>query len=586
LFIRRNYQKKFFMSNKLNKYSSILTEDISQPSSRAMLHGAGLTDEDFKKAQVGVVSSWFEGNPCNMHLNNLADLVKQGITEAGMVGLIFNTIGVGDALTMGTTGMRYSLPSRDIIADSIETVVNAQWYDGVVTIMGCDKNMPGAVMAMCRLNRPSIMVYGGTVRSGIYKDRKINILSTLEAYGEKIAGKLSQENFEGIIHHACPGAGACGGMYTANTMSAAIEALGLSLPYSASNPALSVEKEKECLQVGNAMYRLLAEDIKPSDILSKASFENAITLVMALGGSTNAVLHLIAIAQAAEIELRLSDFQRISDATPLLADMKPSGKYLMEDLHAAGGIPAVMKMLLEAGCLNGDCLTVTGQTLADNLKEVPLLNDQSEILKPFDDPIRPNGHLQILYGNLASEGAVAKITGKEGERFEGPAKVFDDEFTAIRAIELKQILPGDVIVIRYEGPKGGPGMPEMLKVTAAIMGAGLGKSVAIITDGRFSGGTHGFVIGHITPEAYEGGLIALLKDGDIITIDAFNNSIEVQLSEHEIASRRRVWKAPELKYRKGILYKYSMMVSSASKGCVTDQLKEWQQLKADTRQAR
>lgn len=568
------------MSKKLNKYSSVLTEDDSQPSSRAMLLGAGLKDADFAKGQVGIVSSWFEGNPCNMHLNRLADLVKQGVTEAGMVGLIFNTIGVSDALSMGTVGMRYSLPSRDIIADSIETVASAQWYDGVVTIMGCDKNIPGAAMAMCRLNRPSIMVYGGTIRSGIYQDKKINILSTLEAYGEKIAGKLSQENFEGIVHHACPGAGACGGMYTANTMAAAVEALGLSLPYSSSNPALGPEKEKECLQAGKAMYRLLSEDIKPSDILSKASFENAITLVMALGGSTNAVLHLIAMAQAAEIELQLSDFQRLSLTTPLLADMKPSGKYMMEDLHAAGGIPMVMSMLLEKGLLRGDCLTVTGYTLAENLKQVTSSNGTPAVIRSFDDPIKASGHIQILYGNLAPEGAVAKITGKEGERFRGTAKVFDDEFTAIKAIELKKVLPGDVVVIRYEGPRGGPGMPEMLKVTAAIMGAGLGKRVAIITDGRFSGGTHGFVIGHITPEAYEGGLIALLQDGDTINIDVSKTSIEAELTEEEIASRKKGWRTPELKYKKGILYKYSMTVSSASKGCITDDMNVLQTGKA------
>lgn len=558
------------MPNKLNRYSSTLTEDASQPSSRAMLHGIGLTETDLKKAQVGIVSAWYEGNPCNMHLNGLATLVKKAATDAGVVGLIFNTIGVGDALTMGTTGMRYSLPSRDIIADSIETVVSAQWYDGVVTIMGCDKNMPGAVMAMCRLNRPSIMIYGGTILSGAYKDRRINILSTLEAYGEKIAGNLSQEDFNGIIQHACPGAGACGGMYTANTMAAAIEALGLSLPYSSSNPALSPEKAKECGEAGAAMPRLLAEDIKPSDILSKTSFENAITLVMALGGSTNAVLHLLAIAHAAEIPLELSDFQRISDTTPLLADMKPSGRYLMEDLHAAGGTPSVMKLLLEAGLLNGSCRTVTGKTLAENLKEVNPIDTGRGIIRSMDKPIKNSGHLQILYGNLAPEGAVAKITGKEGETFEGPAKVFEDEFTAIHAIELKQIAPGDVIVIRYEGPKGGPGMPEMLKVTAAIMGADLGKSVAVITDGRFSGGTHGFVIGHITPEAYDGGLIALLKDGDIIHIDALTNTIEVKLTEAEAASRRMAWNTPKLKYRKGILYKYSLTVSSASTGCITD----------------
>lgn len=560
------------MDNRLNRYSSVLTQNISQPSSRAMLHGAGLTPEDLNKPQTGIASAGFEGNPCNLHLNALAAIVKQGVTDAGMVGLIFNTIGVSDALTMGTAGMRFSLPSRDIIADSIETIVNAQWYDGLITIMGCDKNMPGAVMAMCRLNRPAIMVYGGTIGSGIYKDKKINVLSTLEAYGEKLAGKLSSADFEGIIRNACPGAGACGGMYTANTMSAAIEALGLCLPYSSSNPALSKEKEKECLEVGQALYRLLEKDIKPKDILTKASFENAITLTMALGGSTNAVLHLIAIARAADIALGLDDFQRISNSTPLLADLKPSGKYLMEDVHQAGGIPAIMKTLLEAGFLDGSCLTVTGKTLAENLQEVPPADPARGILHPISQPLKPNGHLQILYGNLAPEGAVAKITGKEGEFFEGPAKVFDGEFAAIAAIEQQQVVPGDVVVIRYEGPRGGPGMPEMLKATATLMGAGLGKDVAVVTDGRFSGGTHGFVIGHITPEAYDGGLIALLQNGDKITINTVNNSIEVSLTDEEIARRRSAWQPPALKYQKGVLYKYSLTVSSATEGCVTDEL--------------
>ena len=561
------------MNSYLNKYSRVLTQDVSQPSSKAMLHAVGFSTGDFEKAQVGIASSWFEGNPCNMHLNDLAKLVKKGLTEAGLVGLIFNTIGVSDAISMGTTGMRYSLPSRDIIADSIETVVSAQWYDGVVPIMGCDKNLPGAVIAMCRLNRPSIMVYGGTIHSGRYKDKKINVLSTLEAYGQKLAGTLSEEDFEGIILHACPGAGACGGMYTANTMSAAIEALGLSLPYSSSNPATSKEKQAECLQVGKALYHLLEQDIKPGDILTKKSFENAITLVMALGGSTNAVLHLIAIARAVEIDLRLSDFQRISNTTPLLADLKPSGRFLMEDLHEAGGIPAIMKILLDAGYLDGSCLTVTGRTLGENLEHIPSLENSSGIMQSFDKPLKANGHLQILYGNLAPGGAVAKITGKEGELFKGPAKVYDGEFAALEAVENKEIAPGDVVVIRYEGPKGGPGMPEMLKVTAAIMGAGLGKSVAVVTDGRFSGGTHGFVIGHITPEAYDGGMLALLQHGDIITIDAVNNFIEVALEEAEIAKRKAAWRPPELKYRKGILYKYCLTVSSASEGCVTDELK-------------
>lgn len=559
------------MDQALNKYSRILTEDDSQPSSKAMLHGIGFTTADLTKPQVGVASSGFEGNPCNMHLNELSVHVKCGIEEAGLKGLIFNTIGVSDALSMGTTGMRFSLPSRDLIADSIEAVVSAQWYDAVVPVMGCDKNMPGAIMAMCRLNRPSIMVYGGTVASGIYNEKKINILSTLEAYGEKLAGKLSEEDFSGIILNACPGAGACGGMYTANTMSGAIEAMGLSLPYSSTNPAMSQEKITECLQVGKYMLNLLVNDIKPSDILTKKSFENAITLIMILGGSTNAVLHLIAIARAIGIDLTLDDFQKISDKTPLLADLKPSGKYLMEDLHQAGGMPGLMKELLEAGYLHADCLTVTGKTLGENLADVPGLDKESGIMVPFDQPIKASGHLRILYGNIAPEGAVAKITGKEGERFEGPTKVFEDEFSAIKAIKNNEVISGDVIVIRYEGPKGGPGMPEMLKVTAAIIGAGLGNSVAIITDGRFSGGTHGFVIGHITPEAFDGGLIALLNDGDIITIDAINNTIDAQLSLEEINRRKANWKKPKEKYSSGFLYKYSHTVSNASTGCVTDE---------------
>jgi dihydroxy-acid dehydratase len=563
------------MSNIINKHSRILTQDISQPSSRAMLHGAGLTIENLHKAQVGIASAGYEGNPCNMHLNDLARLIKSGVEDAGLVGFIFNTIGVSDSIAMGTTGMRFSLPSRDIIADSIETITSGQWYDGIIPVMGCDKNMPGAVMAMCRLNRPSIMVYGGTIYSGNYRNKKINILSTLEAYGEKIAGTLSDEDFEGIILNACPGAGACGGMYTANTMAAAIEALGLSLPYSSSNPALSKEKQKECLQTGKYLYHLLKEDIKPNDIVTIKSFENAIVLTMVLGGSTNAVLHLLAIARAAGISLSLKDFQRISDSTPLLADLKPSGQFLMEDLHLAGGIPGVMKTLLNEGYLHRDCITVTGKTVAENLKDVPPLAKDSNILRPFSNPIKASGHLKILYGNLAKEGAVAKITGKEGEKFEGPAKVFDDEFSAIHAIEKKEIVGGDIIVVRYEGPKGGPGMPEMLKVTAAVMGGGLGNSVAIITDGRFSGGTHGFVIGHITPEAYEGGMIALLQNGDIICIDTSEhiNSINVKISEEEIERRKAAWKKPEPKYTQGVLYKYAVTVSSASKGCVTDEYK-------------
>jgi len=555
----------------LNNYSRIITEDISQPSSRAMLHGIGLTCEDLKKPQAGIASAGYEGNPCNMHLNELAKTVKEGVQNAGLIGLIFNTIGVSDALSMGTTGMRYSLPSRDLIADSIETVVSAQWYDAVIPIMGCDKNMPGAVMAMCRLNRPSLLIYGGTIYSGNYKNKKINILSTLEAYGEKIAGTITEEDFEGIIMNACPGAGACGGMYTANTMSVAIEAMGLSLPYSSSNPALSKEKQKECLEAGVHIYNLLKEDIKPSDILKKESFENAITVIMALGGSTNAVLHLIAIARSANIDLTLEDFQRISNQTPLLADLKPSGKFLMEDLHLAGGTPAVMKELLNNGYLHPNCLTVTGKTLAENLAVVPLLDNSFNILAPFDKPLKESGHINILYGNSAPQGAVAKITGKEGEQFEGPAKVFDDEVSVIRAIEKSEIKNGDVIVIRYKGPKGGPGMPEMLKATAAIMGAGLGKLVAIITDGRFSGGTHGFVVGHITPEAFNGGVIALLRNGDTININISAKTINVKLSDEELEQRRLRWKQPELKYKNGVLFKYGLNVSSAATGCVTDE---------------
>lgn len=558
------------MSNPFNKFSRKLTQDPSQPSSQAMLHGAGLKEEDFGKGQIGIVSSGFEGNPCNMHLNDLARLVKQGVEEAGLVGWIFNTIGVSDAMSMGTTGMRFSLPSRDIIADSIETVASAQWYDGILPIMGCDKNMPGAVMAMCRLDRPSLMIYGGSIHSGTYNGKKINILSTLEAYGEKLSGRLTEEEFRGIMINACPGAGSCGGMYTANTMASAIEALGLSLPYSSSYPATSQEKKEECLQAGRAIHRLLELDLKPSGIVTERSFENAITLVMALGGSTNVVLHLLAIAKAIGIRLHLSDFQRISDRTPLVADLKPSGKYLMEDVHYAGGIPGIMRALLEAGYLHGDVLTVTGRTLAENLAGVPPLQEGQRILAPFDKPLKASGHLQVLYGNIASQGAVAKITGKEGELFEGPARPFDSEFDAIKAIEDKLVKPGDVIVIRYEGPKGGPGMPEMLKVTAAVMGAGLGNSVAVITDGRFSGGTHGFVIGHITPEAFEGGTIALLEDGDIIRIDARKKTIDVLLSQDELDRRKPMWRQPSMKYTQGVLYKYTLTVSTASEGCVTD----------------
>ena len=554
----------------LNKYSSRITQDETQPAAQAMLYGIGLTEEDLKKAQVGIVSTGYEGNTCNMHLNSLAKQVKKGVTAHDLVGLIFHTIGVSDGMSMGTDGMHFSLPSRDIIADSIETVVNAQWYDGVIAVVGCDKNMPGSVMAMGRINRPAIMVYGGTIHSGKYQHRTLDIVSAFEALGEKFAGTITPEDFKGVIQNACPGAGACGGMYTANTMSSAIEALGMSLPYSSSNPALSIDKQKECLDAGQAIRYLLEKDIKPSDIMTKKAFENAITMVMVLGGSTNAVLHLIAMAKSVGVTVTLADFQHISDQTPYLADLKPSGKYLMEDLHEIGGVPAVMKLLLKEGYLHGDCLTVTGKTIAENVADLPALPDDQDLIHPVSQPLKPTGHLQILYGNLAAEGAVAKITGKEGERFEGTAKVYDCEEDAIEAIRNGEIQKGNVIVIRFEGPKGSPGMPEMLKPTSAIMGAGLGKEVALITDGRFSGGTHGFVVGHITPEAQEGGLLALLQDGDSITIDAINNTITAHLSDEEIAQRKANWEQREPAVNKGILYKYYRTVSSASEGCVTD----------------
>lgn len=556
---------------KMNKFSRRITQNASQPASQAMLYGIGLTEEDLKKAQVGIVSTGYEGNTCNMHLNALAYQAKKGVASAGLVGLTFHTIGVSDGMSMGTEGMRYSLPSRDLIADSIETVVKAQWYDGVIAVMGCDKNMPGAMIALGRLNRPGILVYGGTIASGKYKGKKLDIVSSFEAWGEKVAGKLSEEDYKGIIQNSCPGAGACGGMYTANTMASAIEAMGMSLPYSASNPATSPEKKAECVQAGKAMRLLLQKQILPRDIMTHQAFENALSLIMVLGGSTNAVLHLIAIAKSVEIPISLADFQRISDKTPLLADMKPSGKYLMEDVHQIGGIPAVMKMLLNEGFLHGDCMTVTGKTIAENLKEVPGFSKNQQVVVAVKKPLKASGHLQILYGNLAEEGAVAKITGKEGEKFEGTARVFNSEFEANEAIGEGKVKAGDVIVIRYEGPKGGPGMPEMLKPTSAIMGAGLGNRVALITDGRFSGGTHGFVVGHISPEAQIGGLIALLKDGDLISIDAVNNKLEAHLSTEEIEQRRTQWKAPDSPIKKGVLFKYRQSVSSASEGCVTDE---------------
>jgi dihydroxy-acid dehydratase len=561
------------MSNEINKYSKILTQDITHPAAQAMLYGIGLTDADLAKAQVGVASMGYDGNTCNMHLNDLAKLVKQGIWENDLVGLIFNTIGVSDGMSNGTDGMRYSLVSRDIIADSIEAVCGAQYYDGVITLPGCDKNMPGSIIAMGRLNRPSIMVYGGTIAPGHYKGQDLNIVSAFEALGQKLAGNLSDADFKGIIQHACPGAGACGGMYTANTMAAAIEALGMSLPYSSSNPALSEEKRQECLDAGKAIKLLLEKDIKPTDIMTRKAFENAVTVVMILGGSTNAVLHLIAMAKSVDVPLTQDDFQHISDKIPVLADFKPSGKYLMQDLHQYGGVPAVMKYLLQKGMLHGDCLTVTGKTIAENLAEAPDLNfEEQKIILPIENPVKATGHLQILYGNLAEGGSVAKISGKEGELFEGPARVFDGEHELINGINSGKIKAGDVVVIRYVGPKGGPGMPEMLKPTSAIIGAGLGKSVALITDGRFSGGTHGFVVGHVMPEAYLGGLIALVKDEDRIELNVATKKMTLKVSEEEIAKRRAVWKQPALKATKGVLFKYAQYVKDASEGCVTDTL--------------
>jgi dihydroxy-acid dehydratase len=557
--------------SQLNKYSKTVTQDPTQPAAQAMLHAIGLTKADFFKPIIGIASTGYEGNPCNMHLNDLAKLVKEGTANEDIVGLIFNTIGVSDGISMGTPGMRYSLPSRDIIADSMETVVQAMSYDGLITVVGCDKNMPGALMAMIRLNRPSILVYGGTIDSGCHNGQKLDVVSAFEAWGSKVAGTMSETEYHSIVEKACPGAGACGGMYTANTMASAIEALGMALPFNSSNPALSGEKKNESVQAGEAIRNLLEKDIKPSDIITRKSLENAVRLVTILGGSTNAVLHFLAIARAAHIDFTLKDFQQISDNTPFLADLKPSGKFLMEDVHAIGGIPAVLKYLLKKGLIHGDCLTVTGKTIAENLLDLKDLTEGQEVIKPIEKPIKISGHLRMLYGNLATEGSVAKITGKEGLHFKGKAKVFEGEYDANDGIRDGKVEKGDVVVIRYEGPKGGPGMPEMLKPTAAIMGAGLGKDVALITDGRFSGGTHGFVVGHITPEAQEGGNIALIKDGDIITIDAETNSISVEVSEEELQERRKKWKAPDLKFERGVLYKYAKTVSSASKGCVTDE---------------
>jgi dihydroxy-acid dehydratase len=556
----------------LNKYSKTITLDPTQPAAQAMFYGIGLTEEDLHKAQVGIVSMGYDGNTCNMHLNGLAADIKKSIWENNLVGLTFHTIGVSDGMSNGTPGMRYSLVSRDVIADSIETVCGAQYYDGLIAVPGCDKNMPGSIIAMGRLNRPAIMIYGGTIAPGHYKGQDLNIVSAFEALGQKLAGQLDEADFQGIIKHACPGAGACGGMYTANTMAAAIEALGMSLPYSSSNPALSAEKQQECKDAGKAIRYLLEKDIKPKDIMTRKAFENAIAVIMVLGGSTNAVLHMIAMAKSVDVSITQDDFQMISDKTPVLADFKPSGKYLMQDLHQYGGVPAVMKYMLAQGWLHGDCLTVTGKTLAENLAAAPDLDfDQQKIILPKEQPVKTTGHLQIMYGNLATGGSVAKISGKEGDLFEGPARVFDGEESLIEGINTGKIKEGDVVVIKNVGPVGAPGMPEMLKPTSAIIGAGLGKSVALITDGRFSGGTHGFVVGHITPEAYKGGLIALVQDNDIIELSVQKHTMTLKVDEAIIAQRRAAYQQPALKATKGVLFKYARSVKDASEGCVTDQ---------------
>ncbi|MGA9033345.1 MAG: dihydroxy-acid dehydratase [Sulfuricaulis sp.] len=560
------------MATKMNRYSSRITQPKSQGASQAMLYGAGLTREDMNKAEVGIVSNWWEGNTCNMHLNDLALKVKEGVQSAGLVGLRFNTIGVSDGISMGTEGMSYSLQSRDIIADSIETVVAAQWYDALIALPGCDKNMPGCLIAMGRLNRPAIMVYGGTIKPGhSKKGETLDIISAFQSYGASIAGKIDESTREDIVEHACPGAGACGGMYTANTMASAIEALGMSLPYSSSMPAVEPGKLEECQNAGKAIRTLLEKDIKPRDIMTRRAFENAMVIVMALGGSTNAVLHLIAMARAVGVPLTIEDFQTVSKRVPFLADLKPSGKYVMEDLHNVGGTPAVMKYLLEKDFIDGECLTVTGKTIAENLAALPGLKSGQDVFMPLEKPIKPTGHIQILKGNLAPGGSVAKITGKEGLRFSGPARVYDCEEDMLRGLERGEIKKGDVVIIRYEGPKGGPGMPEMLTPTSAIMGAGLGKDVALITDGRFSGGSHGFIIGHVVPEAQEGGPIALLRDGDVITMDAARNELSVAVSDVEMTKRKTAWKMPPYKATRGTLYKYIRSVKNASEGCVTDE---------------
>ncbi len=558
-------------ASKLNRYSSRITQPKSQGASQAMLYGTGLTEADMDKAQVGIASVWYEGNTCNMHLDRLAAAVKEGVVAAGLVGMRFNTIGVSDGISMGTEGMSFSLQSRDLIADSIETIMGAQWYDGLVALPGCDKNMPGCLIAMGRLNRPALMVYGGTIRPGRTPDGTLDIVSAFQCYGQYLAGAITEEQRRTIVRKSCPGAGACGGMYTANTMASAIEALGMSLPYSASIPAEEPAKLDECRRAGAAILKLLELDLKPRDIMTRAAFENAMVVVMALGGSTNAVLHLIAMARSVDVPLTIDDFQKVADRVPFLADLKPSGRYVQEDLHGIGGTPAVMKMLLAEGFLDGSCVTCTGRTLAENLAELPGLKAGQQIVRPVSDPIKPTGHIQILRGNLAPDGAVAKITGKEGLRFVGPAKVYDSEEAMLAALERSEIAKGDVVVIRFEGPKGGPGMPEMLTPTSAIMGAGLGSDVALLTDGRFSGGSHGFIVGHITPEAQEGGPLALVRDGDRITIDADTNRLDVDLSEEELARRQGAWQAPPYKVTRGTLHRYIRTVKSASEGCVTDE---------------
>jgi dihydroxy-acid dehydratase len=559
------------MSQPINRYSARITQPKSQGASQAMLYGTGLTEADMQKAQVGISSVWYDGNTCNMHLMQLADIVRQGVREAGLVAMRFNTIGVSDGISMGTDGMSFSLQSRDLIADSIETVMSAQWYDANISLPGCDKNMPGCLIAMGRLNRPSLMIYGGTIRAGRARDRALDIVSAFQCYGEYLVGRIDETERRDVVRHACPGAGACGGMYTANTMAAAIEAMGMSLPYSSSTPAEDPAKHAECLRAGAAIRLLLERDLKPRDIMTRAAFENAMVIITALGGSTNAVLHLLAMARAVEVDLQLADFQSVSDRVPFLADLKPSGRFVMEDLHAVGGTPAVMKFLLEAGYIDGSCMTVTGQTIAENLASLPGLADGQEIIRPLDRPIKPTGHIQILYGSLAPGGSVAKITGKEGLRFQGPAKVYDAEESMIAALEQGQIVKGDVVIIRYEGPKGGPGMPEMLTPTSAIMGAGLGADVALITDGRFSGGSHGFIVGHVVPEAQEGGPLALVENGDIVTIDAESCRLDLEVDEATLAERRANWVMPAYKARRGTLARYIQTVKNASLGCVTDE---------------